>query len=1528
MTLVEAARTMLANSFLPNTFWAKAVSTSCYVLNRVLLTKPQNKTPYELLTGKIPFINYIKSFGCNVTILNTIDHLGKFKENSDEGFLVGYSLNSKAFRVYNLKTKRVEENLHIKFLENKTNVVRKGPTWLFDLDYLTDSMTYQPVTAENKANIIAGPKEANNSVGTQDNINAGNSDMEAKHVQEYFVLLLWSSYTLTVKSSKEKNKDEKLIRDTGSKTNEELVDQEDQVFLEELKRIKRQEKEADDATDTFRKTFAKSTKDLLLQAGAAIASSTNYVNTASITVNTASTIINTASTLVNAASPSRNVNAARPSYPDLSRDPTSAVQTRSKVNKSSRAHAFIEPKKISQALKDESWVNAMQEELMQFKTQQARLAAQGHRQEEGIDYDEVFAPMARIKAIEIFLAFASYMGFIVYQMDVKSAFLYGKIDQEVYVSQPLGFIDSKFPKKVYKVIKALYGLHQAPRAWYATLLTFLVESRYRRGLIHKTLFIKKDKKDIMLVKVYVDDIIFCSTKKSLCDKFEALMKSRFQISSMGRLTFFLRLQVKQKEDRIFISQDKYVAEILKKFDFMSVKTASTPIETKKPLVKDAEAVDVDVHLYRSMIGSLMYLTAFRPDIMYAVCACSRFQVTLKTSHLYAVKRIFRYLKGQTKLGLWYPRESAFDLKAYSYSDYAGANLDRKSITGVKNPVFHSKTKHIEIQNHFIRDDYEKKLIQVLKIHTDDNVADLLTNSFDVSRFNFLIVNIGMLNLELHLFRGGKINNVRVVIQQKTKGNAQFHRIVDFLSRIHPFSKELASPKQMALGKDFSNPLMVDSLPKTIWLSMHRVIAMKHWLFQSKWLMDDELEPAKLKEVVDVVTTAKLMTEVVTAATIIAATTLITAAPSAARRRKGAVIRDPEETATPSIIIHSEPKSKDKGKEIMVQDPKPLKKKTQIEQDEAYARELKIELNKNINWDDVIEKVQRKEKEDNVVLRNMAGFKMDYFKGMSYDDIRPIFEKYFNTNMDLLEKTKEQMDEEDSRALKRKTESSKEKAAKKQKLDEEATALALNVSVVDYAIYTENNKPYYKFIRVDGSHQLFLSFLSLLRNFDRKDLEVLWQIVKERFTSLKPKNFSDNFLLTTFTYVFKKPNVQAQMILLVERRYPLTRFTLDQKLNNVRLEVKEESDVSLELLRFEDLMGITTRSRNAYQGPTIPFTSSSLPKVVGRETKVTKDTVPPTNNGNTKDIQPMVVQIENLNSEPIIAPFAEPIEALVSALKPNPKPSIPYPSRLHDQKLRDKANDQKEEFIQIFQDLNFNISLTDALILMPKFCPSIKRELTLRVEKEAATFNLDQTSRYFANYNAMSVNRIDLIDRETFFFIKEFLNDNPSSPPLPPQELKVVEHTNEKASIDVPPVVELKDLPPYLEYAFLEGDDKLPVIIAKDLKDGEKTALTNFLKSHKQALAWRLSDINDSPWVSPVHCIPKKGGFTVVENEENELIPTRLVTGWRVCIDYRKFNDATRKDHFPLPFMDQMLERLTGNVYYYFLDGFSVTFKFP
>ncbi|GJZ89169.1 putative ribonuclease H-like domain-containing protein [Tanacetum coccineum] len=530
---------------------------------------------------------------------------------------------------------------------------------------MTYTMTFLSVHAGNprtyhwwmgRGTQINGPQEANQNAGTEDIIDAGDSEKEAESAQDYFVLPIWSSYSSTVKRSTAKDAGEAPNKHPDLKTDKKPVDKEDQVFLDELERLKRQEQDANDAAEALRKEFAQETEDLLLQAGAAKTSSTNCNNASTPTL--------------------------------ILGEPQSEFLTRSKVTKVSGAYGF--------SLEDESWVDVMQEELLQFKIQKVWILVDLPYGKKAIGTKWVYknkkderGVVVRNKA-RIFLAFASYMGFIVYQMDVKSAFLYGKIDEEY---------------------------------------------------------------------------------KSWCGEFEALMKSE--------LTFFLGLQVKQKEDGIFISQDKYVAEILKKFDFVSVKTASTPIETQKPLVKDEEASDVDVHLYRSMIGSLMYLTASRPDIMFAVCACSRFQVTPKTSHLSVVKRIFRYLKGKPKLGLWYPRVSSFDLEAYSDSDYARANLDRKSTIGGcqflgrrliswqckkqtiygllllqmgrivtaaillldkflwlqnrNNPVYHSKTKHIAIRHHFIRDAYEKKLIQVLKIHTDDNVADLLTKASDVSR---------------------------------------------------------------------------------------------------------------------------------------------------------------------------------------------------------------------------------------------------------------------------------------------------------------------------------------------------------------------------------------------------------------------------------------------------------------------------------------------------------------------------------------------------------------------------------------------------------------------------------------------------------------------------------------------------------------------------------------------------------------------------------------------------------------------------
>ncbi|GJU18516.1 putative ribonuclease H-like domain-containing protein [Tanacetum coccineum] len=533
---------------------------------------------------------------------DTLSVLGKFDGKSDKGFLVGYSLNSKAYRVYNLVTKRVEVNLHVNFLEDKPNVKGVWYRWMFDIDYLTDFMNYIHVSLENQANPHAGASKVTNSACTLQTPNS-NASEEKDELEEITLKHLGTVSENNSTSTPSVNSGSEPVN-TGR------LDPDDSPMPE---------------LEIFHK------------------SETGIFDEASYDEEGVITDFNSLPTEIEVSpTPTLRIHNIHPKSQILG-DPKSAMQTRSKVQQKSGAHALFsyiqkqqrnnhkdqqhclfacflsqeEPKKISEALQDDSWVQAMQEELLQFKLQQVWVLVDlpHGMKEEGIDYDEVFAPVERIEAIRLFLAFASFMGFIVYQMDVKSAFLYGTIDEEVYVSQPPGFVDPDHPKKVYKVVKALYGLHQAPRAWYATLSTFLEKHGYKRGMIDNTLFIKRDKKDIMLVQVYVDDIICRSTKKFWCDEFEALMQSIFQMSSM----------------------DKYMAEILKKFDLVSMKTAITPMETKVALTKDEEAVDVDV--------------------------------TPKTSHLNAVKRIFKYLKGKPNLGLWNPKESPFDLEAFFDSDY-------------------------------------------------------------------------------------------------------------------------------------------------------------------------------------------------------------------------------------------------------------------------------------------------------------------------------------------------------------------------------------------------------------------------------------------------------------------------------------------------------------------------------------------------------------------------------------------------------------------------------------------------------------------------------------------------------------------------------------------------------------------------------------------------------------------------------------------------------------------------------------------
>nr|GEV95047.1 hypothetical protein [Tanacetum cinerariifolium] len=1016
----------------------KTTSPTRRHINRRLSPKDSN-SPSRVTIVKAPMASVAKG---NMSYLSDFEELnggyvtfggnpkggktsrkGKFDRKVDEGFLVGYSVSIKAFRVFNSRTRILQETLHVNFLENKPNVASSGPTWLLDIDTLTKTMNYQPVTTSN---------QSNPSAGVQEQFHAEKAGEESD--QQYVLF--------PVCCAQSKKQDDKTKREAKGKSP-----------VESFTGYRNLSAELKDFSDN----------------------SINKVNAVEANFNNLETSIT-----VSPISTTRvhKYHLVTQIIGDLSL----ATQTKK------------EPKRVHQALKDLSWIKAMQEELLQFKMQK----------DEGIDYKEVFDPIAKIEAIRLFLAYVSFMGFMVYQMDVKSAFLYGTIEKEVYVYQPLGFEDPDHPDKVYKVVKLLYGLHQAPRA----------------------------------------------------------------------------------------CQDKYVAEILRKFGLTDRKSASTAIDTEKPLLKDLDGEDVDVHTYRSMI----------------------------------VKRIFRHLKGKPHLGLWYPKDSLFDLVAYSDSNYAGASLDRKSTTGgcqflgfalhkcygfrincwiigVNTPrcdddrlelmeltVFllpkveklRIGVSAVDLQVSAVRlmvNDViwlqalvEKKKVVVTKatirdvLHLDDAEGveclpnkefftelarmgyekpstkltlvrnlDSLTKFYMYPRFLHLMIRKQVGDLSTHTakytslaltqkvfanmrrvgkgFSGVKTSLFEeMIVEQQVAEEGDTDEKVEDVNAGNAVEGDVRAANDEVPTAD-EEPSISSPTPPTpppqpshdIHSTSHvkklkrrnkvKVLKLKRLQkvgtgqgieTSDDTLMDDvsnqgrmiakidqdadfvletkdvaadakadqdakvlsiheeESEPAELQEVVDIVTTAKLITKVVTSAS-----TTISAADVQAKE-------DP-----------------------VVKRYQALKRKPQTE---AQAR-------KNMM----------------IYLKNVVGFKMDYFKG--------------------------------------------KKAAKRQKLDEEveelkrylqivpneeddvyteATPLARKVPVIDYEIINQNNKPYYKIKRADGTHQLYLSFLSLLRSFDREDLEALWSLVRERFANTKPKNFSDDFLMITLGAMFEKPDIHAQI----------------------------------------------------------------------------------------------------------------------------------------------------------------------------------------------------------------------------------------------------------------------------------------------------------------------------------------------------------------------------------------------------------------
>nr|GEX13798.1 retrovirus-related Pol polyprotein from transposon TNT 1-94 [Tanacetum cinerariifolium] len=903
MTLIEAAKTMLTDSLLLIPFWAEAVNTACYVQNRVLVTKPYNKTHYELLHGRIPSIDFMRPFGCPVTILNTLDSLGKFKGKVDEGFLVGYSVNSKSFRVFNSRTRIVQETLHVNFLENKPNVAEKAGE---EID------------------------------------------------QQYVFFPMWSS-----SSTNPQNNDEDATFD-GKEHDFDVKKPESEVILSPSSSA--QSRKQDDMTkkEAKGKRLVKSFtgyRDLNAEFEDCSDNSSNEVNAVGSIV---PTVGQNSLNCINTFSADD-----MPELEDITySDDEDVVGTEADFNnlESSIQSVLFQQQEFTKII--------MYHKLL----------------EEGIDYEEFFAPVARIEAIRLFLAYASFMGFMVYQMNVKSAFLYRIVEEEVYVCQPPGFKDPDHPDKVYKVVKALYFLHQAPRAWYETLATYLFENGFQRGTIDQTLFIKKQKGDILLVK--------------------------------------------KKKDGIFISQDKYAAKILRKFGLTKGKSASTPIDTEKPLLTDPDGEDVDVHTYRLISWQCKKQTVvatLSTEAKYVAAASCCAQV------------------------LWIQNQ----LLDYGYIKYALTVNPNFYVSYIKQ---FWNTVVIKQDNDVTRD-----FVELARMGYEKPSTKLtFYKAFFSSQWKFLIHTIMQLMSVKRTFSlamafaviclsiGCDIvayGEVPIVSQkpsipfstpptplpqppQDLPSTSQVHHTLPQSPQVQQPSSPPQAQQQAA---DFPMSLLQEALDACAALTrrVEHIKSDKRVDTSEDTVMDDasnqgriideldkddgrqvesqveiykidmdhalkvlsmqEDEPTKVQEVVDVVTTAKLITEVVTAASETA---------TAAR----VVIRDPEEESTTSSIIPADTKSKDKGKGIMVEEPKPLKKKQQVKMDEEYARKLHAKLNKDIEWDVAIDHVKQKAKEDPAVqryqaikrksqteaqarrnmimyLKNVTGFRLDYFKGI-------------------------------------------------------------------------------------------------------------------------------------------------------------------------------------------------------------------------------------------------------------------------------------------------------------------------------------------------------------------------------------------------------------------------------------------------------------------------------------------------------------------------------------------------------------------
>ncbi|GJS33178.1 retrovirus-related pol polyprotein from transposon TNT 1-94 [Tanacetum coccineum] len=805
-TLIEVARTMLIYAKALLFLWAEAVATACYTQNCSIIRLHHGKTPYELLHDKLPDLSFFHVFSAICYPTNDSENLGKLQPKADIGIFIGYAPTKKEFRIYNRRTRRIIETIHVDFDEltamasehsssgrilheitpatiSSRLVPNPPPSTLFVPPLRTDwDMLFQPLFDE----LLNPPPSV---------------DHPTPEVVALIDKVAAPVPAVSIGSPSSTIVDQDAPSPIAHMGN-------DPYFGIPIPKVPSDQSSSSDSIHTNvrpdHQIFEhnnKLTKDHPLK---------NIIGELARPVSTRLQLHEQAlfcyyDTFLTAIESK--------TYKDALTQACWIKEIPKELNEFERLEVWeLVPRPDKVMVITLKWIYKVKlDELGGILKNKARLVARGYRQEEGIDFEESFAPVARLEAIRIFLAFAAHMNMVVYQMDVKTAFLNGNLREEVYVSQPDGFVDKDKPNHVYKLKKALYGLKQAPRAWYDMLSSFLISQDFSKGSVDPTLFIRRDGKELLLVQIYVDDIIFAASTPELCDLFSKIMCSKFKMSMMGKISFFLGLQISQSPRGIFINQSKYALESLKKYGFDSCDPVDTPMVEKSKLDEDKEGKAVDPSHYRGMIGTLLYLTASRPDLQFAICMCARYQARPTEKHLNAVKRIFRYLKGTVNRGLWYPKDSSIALTAFADADHAGCQDTRRSTSGSMqflgdrliswsskrqksaaissteaeyialsgccaqilwmrsqltdygfgfnkipmycdnknaialccNNVQHSRSKHIDIRFHFIKEHVENGVIKLYFVNTEYQLADIFTKALGRERIEFLINKLGM-----------------------------------------------------------------------------------------------------------------------------------------------------------------------------------------------------------------------------------------------------------------------------------------------------------------------------------------------------------------------------------------------------------------------------------------------------------------------------------------------------------------------------------------------------------------------------------------------------------------------------------------------------------------------------------------------------------------------------------------------------------------------------------------------------------------